>query len=84
MTLYETAADDNERALVLLDDSLRWSRNTNRARLTELLESVRTEIVFELELSRVVARLPERRTGNGSGTRDSREGFFLATPSLAG
>lgn len=44
-------ASRDQRTLAWLDDSLEWSRERSQARLVELLDHVRTEILFDMGLS---------------------------------
>jgi hypothetical protein len=46
----QTARVENEVALAWLENSLAYARSRGQARLAVLLASVRTEIMFELQL----------------------------------
>lgn len=49
-------ARDHE-TLAWLDFSLRWAEAKNRPRLNRILEAVRAEVVFEMELAEEAAAL---------------------------
>jgi hypothetical protein len=62
---------DNAGALAWLDHALKYARNRRQRRLEDLLESVRADILFEIELTAGIldARLPTNRERN-SGRKD--------------
>ncbi|MGH3086196.1 MAG: hypothetical protein ACRDSJ_02610 [Rubrobacteraceae bacterium] len=54
--MNETTHDGNHETLIWLDYSLRWARAGDHAKLAWLLEQVRTEIMFEVELAEAAAK----------------------------
>lgn len=59
--------NDNEEVMAWLESSLEYARDRHQARLTRLLESVRTEVVWEAEL----AKRRGRSTGHSPGALGS-------------
>lgn len=56
MILDETAR--NHETLAWLDFSLKWAKAGGHTRLARLLEQVRAEVVFEVELAEAAAKPP--------------------------
>ncbi|MBA2377584.1 MAG: hypothetical protein H0V75_15920 [Rubrobacter sp.] len=53
----------NHESLAWLDYALRWSKSGNKTKLAGLLESVRSEVVFEMELAAAAGSSERRQTG---------------------
>lgn len=58
-------ASRDQRTLAWLDDSLEWSRTRSQTRLVELLDHVRTEVLFDVDFSENPPSKRDRATVDG-------------------
>lgn len=61
------SGDDHQRALAWLDSSLEWARAEDRAGLVKLLSLVRTEVLFDVNLSESAPSALATADGSASG-----------------
>ncbi len=61
--MQRTARDDE--TLAWLDFSLRWAGAKDRPQLARILEAVRAEVVFEMELAEEAALESLKQAGTG-------------------